>query len=76
MSDHAGRLIVHDREIHLDVDAPPAVGDSFEVIRGNGPREGDRMGTATVTAIENGEPVLEVRFDGQAGDQPAGRSTR
>jgi hypothetical protein len=41
------------------------VGDTFEVIRGNGPREGDHMGTATVTAIENGEPALEVQLDGQ-----------
>ena len=54
-----------DREIHLDVYDPLAVGDTLDVIRGNGPREGDRMGTATVTAFEDGEPVLAVRFDAQ-----------
>jgi hypothetical protein len=57
------RLIVHDREIHLYVDDPPQVGDTIEVIRGSGPREGDRMGVATVTAIEDGAPVLRIHFD-------------
>jgi hypothetical protein len=61
----AGRLIAYDREMHLEVDATPAVGDTFEVIRGNGPREGERMGTATVTSFEDGAPVLNVRFDGR-----------
>jgi hypothetical protein len=40
------------------------VGDTVEVIRGNGPREGVRMGTATVTGFEGGSPVLSVEFDG------------
>jgi hypothetical protein len=61
---YAGRLFVHDREMQLDVYGPLAVGDSVDVIRGNGPREGEHMGSAIVTAIKNGEPVLEVRFDG------------
>jgi hypothetical protein len=68
---HAGRLIVHDREMHLEpyyaddylVHADDfLVGDTVEVIRGNGPREGDRMGTATVIGFEHGSPVLSVRF--------------
>jgi hypothetical protein len=63
MAAHAGRLIVHDREIHLDVFEPLAVGDTFEVVRGNGPREGELMGTAIVTGFEDGQPVLDVRFD-------------
>ena len=42
----------HDREMHLDVYDPLAVGDTVEMIRGNGPREGDRIGTATVTGFE------------------------
>jgi hypothetical protein len=29
------------------------------------PREGDHMGTATVTGFEDGSPVLSVHFDGQ-----------
>jgi hypothetical protein len=70
VTDYAGRLIVHDREMHL---APYtgtfAVGDAVEVIRGNGPREGDHMGTATVTGFENGSPVLSVTFDGAGGDE-------
>lgn len=62
MADFKGRLVIYDDESHLDADGTPAIGDTFEVIRGNGPREGERMGTATVTAIENGEPVLDVRI--------------
>lgn len=53
-------LVVFDREMHLDLHAPLAVGDTFDVVRGNGPREGDRMGTATVTSIEDGVPELSV----------------
>lgn len=60
--EYSGRLVVHNREMHLDVYDPLAVGDTFEVVRGNGPREGDYMGTATVTGIEDGSPVLDVRF--------------
>lgn len=67
MSRYAGQLIVHDREIHLEPDADVVVGDVVEMIRGNGPREGDRMGTATVTGWEDGSPVLVMRFDGTAG---------
>lgn len=67
-----GRLIVHDREMQLDVFGPLAVGDTVEVIRGNGPREGDRMGSATVTRIDaDGSPVLDVRFDGLDQEPPA-----
>jgi hypothetical protein len=66
MTDCTGRLIVYDREIHLETCAGAlAVGDTVEAIRGNGPREGDHMGTATVTGFENGSPILSVRFDGR-----------
>jgi hypothetical protein len=58
-----GRLVMHDRETHLELDSEPEIGDTVEVIRGNGPREGDYMGTATVTGFEaDGSPILEVRF--------------
>jgi hypothetical protein len=66
MSPALGRLIVHDPATHLepDVDAM-AVGDVFDVIRGNGPREGECLGTATVTGFEaDGSPVFDVRLDG------------
>jgi hypothetical protein len=65
--DYAGRLVVHDHEMHLDeyADAPLSIGDTVEVVRGNGPREGDRMGTATVTAFEGSSPVLSAHFGGQ-----------
>lgn len=54
MTDHAGRLIVHDREMHLEPRADALiVGDTVEVIRGNGLREGDDTGTATVTGIDD-----------------------
>jgi hypothetical protein len=52
------RLIVSDRETQLDDRVGLAVGDTVEVVRGNGPREGERMGTATVTGFEDGSPVL------------------
>jgi hypothetical protein len=63
MNEYAGRLMVYDREMHLDdPDGTLAVGDIVEVIRGNGPREGDHMGTAAVTGFESGSPVLTVHF--------------
>ena len=61
-----GRLIVYDREMHFEVFGALAVGDTFEAIRGNGPREGDRVGTATVTGFwDDGSPALEVRLFGE-----------
>jgi hypothetical protein len=66
-----GRLVVHDRECHLDIFRPLAIGDTVEVIRGNGPREGDHMGIATVTAFEDGVPTLVVHFDGGVGAERA-----
>jgi hypothetical protein len=66
-----GRLIIYGSEAHLDTDGPLEVGDTFDVVRGAGPREGDWMGTATVTALdENGEPTLDVRF-GDAERKPS-----
>jgi hypothetical protein len=62
---YAGRLVVHDRETHLEPYTDLIVGDVLEVIRGNGPREGDRMGTATVSGFEDGSPVLAVHFEEQ-----------
>ena len=59
----ANQLIVHDREAHLVCYAPLEIGDTIDVVRGNGPREGDRMGTATVIEFdEDGTPVLKVHF--------------
>lgn len=59
----SGRLIVHDRETHLEPDTDTVtVGDTFEVIRGNGAREGGHLGFATVTGIEDDGPVLDIRF--------------
>lgn len=61
-----GRLLVYNREAHLEVCGELAVGDSFEAIRGNGVREGERMGTVTVVALEDDGPVLEVHLDDAA----------
>lgn len=63
---HPARLVVYDDEIHLDwyADDPLVVGSIVEVIRGNGPREGDRMGSATVTGFEDDGPVLYVHLEG------------
>lgn len=89
MNGYAGRLIVHDRVMHLEpaLGVELAAGDTVEVIRGNGPREGDYMGSAIVTGFDDdGRPMLVVDFDNgprvhcpprdldDAGDE-AGRST-
>lgn len=65
-TDYSGRLVMYDRETHLEPHGDTiGVGDTFELIRGNGPREGDSMGTATVTGFEDdGSPVLDVSFGG------------
>jgi hypothetical protein len=48
-----GRMVMYDDETHLGTpDGIIRVGDTFDVFRGSGPREGDRIGVATVTAIE------------------------
>ncbi|HTP20861.1 MAG TPA: hypothetical protein VMJ65_14735 [Solirubrobacteraceae bacterium] len=62
--DHEARILMYDD--HYDLEADPAqtaaVGDTLPVFRGNGPGEGDVIGTATVTAIgEDGG--LEFRLD-------------
>jgi hypothetical protein len=58
------RLTVYDRETHLDVfGREPQVGDVIPAYRGNGPREGERMGSALVRRITGDGPELEVRFE-------------
>ncbi len=65
MSHHGtSRLIAYPRVMQLDVFDPIAVGDTFDVIRGNGLRKGERMGTGTITGFrEDGSPTISVRFD-------------
>lgn len=61
-------LTVYNREMHLDVNAGRAlaVGETIPVIRGNGPREGERIGSATIAGFEHdGSPQLSVTFFGQ-----------
>lgn len=60
--ENSGRLVVYDREMHLVAYEEPAVGDTFEVIRGNGMREGHPMGTATVTGFKNRCPMLDIEW--------------
>lgn len=51
----AGRLVVYDREMHLvEPSDGLAVGDTLEVVRGNGPREGDHMCIATTGSSTKG----------------------
>jgi hypothetical protein len=57
----ANKAVIYKDEIHLDTDGEFAVGDRFEVFRGDGPREGDFMGYATVTRIDDEGP--ELKFD-------------
>ena len=57
MPDPVGRLILHEREAHLEARRPLVVGDTLEMIRGNGSRE--RRGTSTPRSVVGGtaEPV-------------------
>jgi hypothetical protein len=59
---NAGRLIVYDREMHLEPRRRLVVGDTLEIIRGNGPRKGDSMGTAILTRSEDGTPMIDIPF--------------
>lgn len=64
------RLIVYSNESHLEGDPTTAlaVGDKFDAIRGNGPREGRRMGSATVTGFDaDGNPTIELHIEGEPG---------
>jgi hypothetical protein len=59
--DFAGTLLVYDDGTHLEASRALAIGDTLRVIRGSGPREGDDMGTATITGFEvDGSPVLSI----------------
>jgi hypothetical protein len=62
--------MVYNNESHLEyeADVPLNVGDTFPAIRGNGPREGERVGTVTVTAVTEDGPTLSVHFWGSKGD--------
>jgi hypothetical protein len=60
-------LIVYDREPkpHLKVVVGYAfgLGEEIPVIRGDGPRESERMGTATVIGFEaDGTPSLDIQI--------------
>jgi hypothetical protein len=59
-----GRLIVHDCEMHLEPAGELAVGDVLPVVLTSGLREGEQIGTVTVTGFENGEALLDVRLRG------------
>jgi hypothetical protein len=75
LSPDAALLTIYDQEMHLEVSdelvdgdgsVDLVVGDTMEAVRGNGPREGQCMGTATVSGFDDdGDPVLDVRFDGR-----------
>jgi hypothetical protein len=60
---HAGRIVIYDKETLL---VPFAgllhVGDTLEIVRGNGRQQGDRMGTATIERFEDGVPVMTIKW--------------
>lgn len=68
MTDYAGRLLAYSDEMHLRADRPLTVGDKLKVVRGNGPREGEYMGTATVTGFDDDGGLT---FDLHPGDDAA-----
>lgn len=57
-------VLLYDRETQIHARVELAVGDTLEVVRGNGPREGMRAGTATITESEDGSRSLSVMLDG------------
>ena len=57
MPDPKGRLVVFDKESHLEIWDDIIVGDTFDVVRGNGLQEGELMGFATVTELSEDGPV-------------------
>ena len=61
-----GRVVMYDYEALVEVDAGHTLvtGDLFMVYRGNGPREGDLMGTAIVTGFKDGGAILRVHKEG------------
>ena len=58
------RVTIYNDLIHLD--APPSgleVGDEIPVVRGGGPRDGDRMGTAHIVGFNaDGTPEIDVHL--------------
>jgi len=68
----AGRLVIFDRQSQFQVPYGQtlAVGDTFQAFRGNGPREGDYLGTATILRFKDGGPVLALHFGGDEAEQP------
>jgi hypothetical protein len=64
MTEYAGRIVMYDRETHVEPDREPIrVGDRFEVFRATGRREGDRIGVATVARLKDDGPVLWMEPD-------------
>jgi hypothetical protein len=72
MSGHVGYLVLYNNEAHFMVPADHllVVSDTFEMIRGNGPREGDVMGVATIIRFEDGLPVIQVRSEKSQEGEP------
>ena len=52
------QIVLYSNDAHAPSDL--AVGENIPVIRGDGPREGDTMGTATITQVEGG---LQFKLD-------------
>jgi hypothetical protein len=68
MTEQVGRILIRDRQIHGEPQRDFAIGDTFDVIRVDGPRKGDHMGTAVVTRVdEDGNPEITVHLGGQPG---------
>lgn len=57
-----GRVTIYDRQTVLDLEGPPALGDRYVVVRGNGPREGERMGVAIVVGFDDDGPLVDVQL--------------
>ena len=63
MNAHAGRIVMYDKETLLVPFAELLhVGDTLEIVRDNGPQEGDRIGTATIERFEDGVPVMTIAW--------------
>jgi hypothetical protein len=58
------RIVMYNRVTEVVTDSPLELGDRLDVYRGDGPREGDQMGEATVIGLRRDGFELYVDVEG------------
>lgn len=56
-------VTIFNRQIRVDLHGPDKPVHLADVIRGNGPREGDRMGWAALVVRDDGSASFQIRSD-------------